>query len=175
MSIAYQVVIIIRLFPLVGCVEYRDGFRSLVADVPGLIDGAGKGKGRGHDFLRHLERTKVRTTLSHRYRGIGYRMGDAERRIWRFSLRRSVIRSYGDEDMMNRMTLVVANKIDLVSQNRREELLFELRAVAEDCGIQFVGDVLGISAGVTGEGLATLTKAIRNVVEAEEARNEGSP
>ena len=157
------------LNPLVGCVEYRDGFRSLVADVPGLIGGAGKGKGRGHDFLRHLERTKVLLYL------VDIAGSDGRCPKKDLEILTEEIRSYGDEDMMNRMTLVVANKIDLLSQNRREELLCELRAVAEDCGIQFVGDVLGISAGVTGEGLATLTKAIRNVVEAEEARNKGSP
>ena len=148
-----------------GCVEYRDGFRSLVADVPGLIDGAGRGRGRCHDFLRHIERTR---------RVLLYLVDIAESdgRCPKNDLKilKEDIRSYGDGDMMNRTTLVVANKIDLVSPDRGEELLLELRAVAEACGIQFVGDVLGISAGVTGEGLSTLTKAMRNIVEEEEAR-----
>jgi Obg family GTPase CgtA len=46
------------LHPLVGTIKYRDGFRVICADVPGLVDGAAEGRGRGHDFLRHLERTK---------------------------------------------------------------------------------------------------------------------
>lgn len=47
------------LNPLVGYVEYSDGSRLCVADVPGLIQGASEGRGKGHDFLRHLERTKA--------------------------------------------------------------------------------------------------------------------
>eukprot|EP00957_Ditylum_brightwellii_P038735 2928069-Ditylum_brightwellii.AAC.1 len=47
------------LHPLVGSIEYKDGFRVVCADVPGLIDGASEGRGRGFDFLRHLERTKA--------------------------------------------------------------------------------------------------------------------
>ena len=47
------------LNPLVGYVEYSDGTRLCVADVPGLIQGASEGRGKGHDFLRHLERTKA--------------------------------------------------------------------------------------------------------------------
>ena len=47
------------LNPLVGYVECSDGSRLCVADVPGLIQGASEGRGKGHDFLRHLERTKA--------------------------------------------------------------------------------------------------------------------
>ena len=156
------------LNPLVGCVEYRDGYRSLVADVPGLIGGAGEGKGRGHDFLRHLERTKVLLYL------VDIAGSDGRCPKNDLEILAEEIRSYGDEDMMNRLTLVVANKIDLLSQDLQEQLLLELRSVAEDCGINFVGEVLGISAGVTGEGLTTLAKAIRNILETEEARSKGS-
>lgn len=49
------------LHPYVGIVEFPDTFRLSVADIPGLIDGAHRNVGLGHDFLRHIERTKVRT------------------------------------------------------------------------------------------------------------------
>ena len=48
------------LHPYVGIVEFPDTFRLSVADIPGLIDGAHRNVGLGHDFLRHIERTKVR-------------------------------------------------------------------------------------------------------------------
>jgi GTPase involved in cell partitioning and DNA repair len=54
------------LNPLVGYIEYTDGSRVCVADVPGLIQGASEGRGKGHDFLRHLERTKALIFVSFR-------------------------------------------------------------------------------------------------------------
>ncbi|KAG7401598.1 Mitochondrial ribosome-associated GTPase 2 [Phytophthora boehmeriae] len=47
------------LHPYVGIVEFPDTFRLSVADIPGLIDGAHRNVGLGHDFLRHIERTKI--------------------------------------------------------------------------------------------------------------------
>merc|ERR1719195_1272653 len=45
--------------PYVGRVEFTDGSIMTIADVPGLVKGAHHGEGLGHEFLRHLERTKV--------------------------------------------------------------------------------------------------------------------
>ncbi|OQR95749.1 GTPase [Thraustotheca clavata] len=47
------------LHPFVGIVEFPDTYRFSVADLPGLIEGAHKNVGLGHDFLRHIERTKI--------------------------------------------------------------------------------------------------------------------
>ena len=47
------------LHPVVGVVEYPDYHRLTVADIPGLIDGAHANVGLGHEFLRHIERTKI--------------------------------------------------------------------------------------------------------------------
>ena len=47
----------------VGVVEYSDMEKISIADIPGLVDGASEDKGLGHDFLRHVERTKVKTKL----------------------------------------------------------------------------------------------------------------
>lgn len=53
------------LHPHIGVVEFPDSFRMTVADLPGLIDGAHLNVGLGHDFLRHVERTKVGVHTTH--------------------------------------------------------------------------------------------------------------
>ena len=47
------------LRPIVGTIEFPDFYRISIADIPGLIEGAHENVGLGHDFLRHIERTKV--------------------------------------------------------------------------------------------------------------------
>ncbi|CAM9699155.1 unnamed protein product, partial [Laminaria digitata] len=47
------------LTPVVGHVEYSDTIRLRVADIPGLIDGAHQNRGLGHEFLRHVSRTRA--------------------------------------------------------------------------------------------------------------------
>src|ERR1051325_3387838 len=51
------------LHPQIGIVEYEDFFRLTVCDVPGLIEGAHRNVGLGHEFLRHIERCKVLVLL----------------------------------------------------------------------------------------------------------------
>ena len=150
------------LNPLVGYIEYRDGFRVCAADVPGLIAGASEGKGKGHDFLRHLERTKA---LLYIVDAAGI---DGRDPIEDFEILLQELSAYGDGDMLNRRCLVVANKVDLLLEDEREEIFSKLRDKAQEAGIQMEADVLGISAGATGEGLPGLTKAIRKTVLSSE-------
>jgi GTP-binding protein len=154
------------LHPLVGCIEYRDGFRVMAADVPGLIGGASQGRGRGHDFLRHLERTKA---LLYIVDAAGVDERDPIHDLLTLT---DELSAYGDGDMLTRPALVVANKVDLLGADECKVILFELGAAAKDAGIRFAGDVIGISAGVTGVGLEQLSRAIRNVViESEHERS----
>ena len=154
------------LHPLVGTIDYRDGFRVMAADVPGLIDGASEGRGRGHGFLRHLERTKA---LLYIVDAAGV---DGRDPVGDLRVLAEEIASYGEGDMMRRPALVVANKLDLIPEEQeRERILFDLDLVAEEMGIKSAEEVHGISAGVTGEGLGPLSRAIRQVViRGEESR-----
>ena len=146
------------LNPLVGYVEYRDGFRVCMADVPGLIAGASAGNGKGHDFLRHLERTKA---LLYIIDAAGI---DGRDPVEDFEVLVQELSAYRDGDMLNRRCLVVANKVDLLLDDERKEISSKIQDKAEKAGIRMETDVLTISAGVTGEGLRLLTKAIRKTV-----------
>lgn len=177
------------LHPLVGSILYRDGYKVVMADVPGLIDGAAEGRGRGIEFLRHIERTKA---LVYIVDGVGVDGRDPvnDLRILGKELRQYGSSGifgenemagdegdYGEEmrrrrrEIMNRPSLILANKMDLIPEGdsgmgRREELLFQLSQVAEEVGIACDdSDIIGISAGVSGEGLRVLSKRLRQIVK----------
>jgi GTP-binding protein len=151
------------LNPLVGYIEYTDGNRVCVADVPGLIQGASEGKGKGHDFLRHIERTKALLFI------VDAAGMDRRCPISDLEILTEELAAYGDGNMLNRRSLVVANKIDLLDNDQQLEITEGLKSVVEEAGIRMEGDIVGISAGVTGEGLPVLSRAIRNIVKLNEA------
>jgi GTP-binding protein len=174
------------LEPLRGTVHYNDGHQIVMADVPGLIDGASEGRGRGIEFLRHIERTKALIYMVDGG-GVDGRNPVEDLRILAKELREygssgifgdndhhdmNEIHDDGDDmirrrrEIMNRPSLILANKMDLFSEDgRKEELQFQLGKVAEEVGINCKqGDILGVSAGVTGEGLRVLSRRLREVV-----------
>lgn len=177
------------LDPLVGSIQYKDGHSIIMADVPGLIDGAAEGRGRGIEFLRHIERTKALVYMVDAA-GVDGRDPINDLKILGNELREYGSSGifgenemggdgdgeYGEEmrkrrrEIMNRPSLILANKMDLISEvdagiGRRDELLFHLSQVAKEVGIVTEShDILGISAGVTGEGLKVLSKRLRQVV-----------
>ena len=146
------------LNPFVGVVEYRDGFRLRAADIPGLIDGASQGRGKGIEFLRHLERTKALLYI------VDAAGTDGRAPVKDLAILAKELSSYGGGDMLDRRALVVANKLDLLREGEREDIMMKLEIAAEEAGIQVYGDVLGISAGVSGVGLSNLSVAMRNIV-----------
>jgi GTP-binding protein len=127
------------LTPYLGIVA-APGYRSFtLADLPGLIEGASEGHGLGHQFLRHIERTRV---LVHVVDLFGGDPVGAYRQV------RAELIAYG-HGLEDRPEVVVANKIDLGSPG---DLLKELSAEVDR-------EVVPIS-GVTGEGLPRLVQAI---------------
>jgi GTPase len=94
------------LHPVIGIVKFDDYTRTRVADIPGLIDGAHTGTGLGHDFLRHIERTRF-LLLVIDMAGVDGRNPTNDYR----SLRKE-LKLYSAE-LAKRPGLVVANKMDL--------------------------------------------------------------
>jgi GTP-binding protein len=132
------------LTPNLGVVTMSGDRSFVVADVPGLIEGAHEGHGLGDRFLKHLERTKVLIHVID-ISGLSGRdpVGDLE--VLRTELSRF------DEDLARKPQIVAANKIDAVSD---DALIAPLEQRAREMDLPF----FRISA-VTGEGLDALLEA----------------
>ncbi len=106
------------LVPNLGVVELEDGISFVIADIPGLIEGAHTGAGLGHDFLRHTERTKL---ILHVLDISGSEERDP---IEDFKIIQEELRLYRTR-LDERPVLIVANKMDL---SGAEENLKRLRS-----------------------------------------------
>ena len=93
------------LHPQIGIVEYADFFRLTVCDVPGLIAGAHRNLGLGHEFLRHIERCKILVLLLDMAATDGRQPWDDYQ---------SLLHELGQYDptLLDKPRLVVANKMD---------------------------------------------------------------
>lgn len=130
------------LIPNLGVVRAKDGQSFVCADIPGLIEGASEGKGLGHQFLRHIERTAL---LAHMVDVTGGFEGRDPIDDYRIINRE--LEAYAPE-LSRRPMVVLANKCDMPNT---EEKVEELRRMAEADGHQF----FAIST-VTGQSLDEL-------------------
>ena len=137
------------LEPHLGTVDLGDFRTFVIADIPGLIEGAHEGHGLGDRFLRHVERT---TLLLH----LVDVSSSGRDPVSDYSIINHELAAY-DSRLASRDQIVVATKIDALDQLER---LASLRAQAEKDGHQF----FAISA-VTGEGVRELIQAVAKKVE----------
>jgi GTP-binding protein len=104
------------LKPNLGIVEYRD-FRSFVmADIPGIIEGAAEGKGLGHYFLRHIERNSTLLFLI---------SADSDSVAEQYQILLSELERYNPE-LLDKNRVIAVSKADLLDQELRTELTQEL-------------------------------------------------
>lgn len=135
------------LNPNLGVVDLPDGQGFVLADIPGLIEGASEGVGLGHEFLRHIERTKL---IIHVVDAAGTEGRDPVDDIYKIN---AELEAY-NPDIARRPQVIAANKIDAVYQDG-ENPVTRLKAEFEPRGI----DVFPVS-GVTGEGIKELLFAV---------------
>lgn len=138
------------LIPNLGMVQLSDERSFVVADVPGLIEGAHEGAGLGHRFLRHLERTRVLVHLLE----VNEVPGRAPLQDYK-TLRREL--ELYDPRMAGRAEVVVLNKMDLPASRKK---LATLQRHFAKKGLPF----LAISAA-TGEGIPELLRAMWTALE----------
>lgn len=127
------------LDPELGVAESAE-MRFVLADIPGLIEGAAKGAGLGQRFLRHVERTKA----------LVYVLDGSQPEVWTQleTVRREVAEF--SAELAGRPQIVVVNKVDLPEAKR-------LRSRTRRAGVHYV-------SALTGEGIAELIGAIATLV-----------
>ena len=130
------------LVPNLGVVRGTDDFEMIVADVPGLIEGAAEGRGLGHQFLRHVERARVLAVL------LDLSPYDGTSPTEQLKVLLGELENYKPE-LLTRPRVLVSSKIDVAIQDSLEE---SIRV-----------------SSVTGEGIQTLKYELQNLVV--EARN----
>ncbi len=140
------------LNPNLGVVDLGDGQGFVIADIPGLIEGASEGVGLGHDFLRHIERTKV---LIHMVDAASVEGRDPVEDIRAIN---HELEAFNPE-LMSRPQIIAANKIDAIYAED-EDPVQRLRDAFEAEGIP----VFAISA-VSGKGLKELMYHVNEILK----------
>ena len=126
------------LIPNLGVVKKRSGDGYVVADIPGLIEGASEGVGLGHDFLRHVERCRFLVHLID---------STEENPLENYKKINLELEKYSQK-LANLYQIVALNKIDAIDEERKTELKAQFKEVVEN--------IFFISA-VTGENIEKLT------------------
>lgn len=132
------------LNPNLGVVDLDGGDGFVIADIPGLIEGASEGVGLGHEFLRHIERTKVMIHM------VDAASTEGRDPLEDIKVINAELESYNAE-LANRPQVIAANKIDAFYGDEGEEVLQRLKEEFEPKGIK----VFPISA-VSGKGVREL-------------------
>lgn len=138
------------LIPNLGVVEWKDGNSFVMADIPGIIEGAHEGAGLGHQFLRHVERTKL---LIHVLDVSGM---EGRNPIEDFKIINKELVNY-NEKLAQRRQIVALNKIDLVLE---EEQINAVKKQLKEMGYE----VYTISAA-TKKGIEPLMDRVIELLE----------
>ncbi len=136
------------LVPNLGIIEFGEDKCLTIADIPGLIEGASHGKGLGHRFLKHIERTKFLIHI------IDIADGSTNEILRNVNLLLNELKEY-NAALLRKEKIVLINKTDLLPKDsdKLEEVSSELKALGMDS--------LPVSA-LTGEGLDRLRDILKN-------------
>lgn len=141
------------LSPNLGVVRISDTYEFVVADIPGLIEGASQGAGLGHEFLKHIERTKLLVHL------LDASESEGRDAISDFEIINDELKQYNPK-LLERYQICALNKIDLCNTKEKIERAEEIEQTIKDKGYE----VLRISAATT-EGTNALVKRCASLLE----------
>lgn len=141
------------LNPNLGVVDLEGADGFVIADIPGLIEGASEGIGLGHEFLKHIERTKV---IIHLVDAASTEGRDPVEDIEKIN---HELASY-NEGLLLKPQVIAANKIDVLYGEEEEEAINKIKEAFESKGIK----VFPIS-GVSGKGIKELLYHVSDVLK----------
>lgn len=137
------------IVPNLGVVRKSDGDGYVIADIPGLIEGASEGIGLGYDFLRHVERCRFLLHIVD---------GTEENPIQNYRIINEELKKYS-EKLANLYQIVAINKIDAIDETRQKELASEF----EKLGVKPF-----LISAVTGENLQSIKNELEEKVNSIE-------
>ena len=140
------------IIPNLGVVKTKDGNGFVIADIPGIIEGASEGVGLGIQFLRHVERTRL---LLHFLDVSGQ---EGRNPIEDFNAINKELKKYS-EKLATRKQIIVANKIDAIDETQSEELK-AVEKLAKEQNLE----LFKISAA-TGQGVQELIDYVTNTLK----------
>ena len=138
------------IVPNLGVVKTKDGNGFVIADIPGIIEGASEGVGLGIQFLRHVERSRL---LLHFLDASGE---EGRNQVEDFYAINKELKKYS-EKLSNRKQIIVANKIDIMQD---DTILKEIEKLAKKEKLEFFK-----ISGVTGEGVEELIDHVTEVLK----------
>ncbi|MBM9614189.1 GTPase ObgE [Desulfobulbus rhabdoformis] len=141
------------LEPQLGVLHLKYSEPCIIADIPGLIEGAHEGVGLGHRFLRHIERTSILLHLIDA-------SGEGDQPLEEYKILEAELAAY-KEELLERTHLVLLNKIDLIDEERLKEIQDQFASL----GLE----VRAISAE-TGEGLESIKERLADLLEEQRAQ-----
>ena len=144
------------LVPNLGVVETSYGDSFVMADIPGIIEGASQGVGLGYDFLRHIERTRILVHVIDASSREGRDPGEDIRLI------NEELKAYSDE-LVTRPMIVAANKMDIIAPEERDDIISSIRKSLDEDGYDDV-EIIPISAA-TGEGIDKLLEKLSKLLQ----------
>ena len=141
--------------PVLGIVELSDYRRFVMADIPGLIEGAHKGTGLGYEFLKHIERTRIIVHI------LDVMPLDGSDPAANYKTIRSELEHYS-KALAGKQEVIVANKIDLGPDGKKVKALTR----------KLKKEIHPISA-VTGKGVKELTELLWQKVKETKGESDG--
>lgn len=139
--------------PNLGVVDLDEGGGFVIADIPGLIEGASEGLGLGHKFLRHIERTKVIIHI------VDAASTEGRDPIEDIRLINDELTSYNPE-LAKLPQVIAANKIDVLYGEEEEQVIKRLKKAFEPEGFE----IFAISA-VSGKGVKELLYHVKGILD----------
>ena len=139
--------------PHLGVVDLKDAKGFVVADIPGLIEGAADGIGLGHEFLRHIERTKV---IIHIVDAAGTEGRDPVEDIYAINKELALY----NEELTKRPQIIAANKLDMIFDGSEDDVIKRLKDEFEPMGY-----VVYPMTAISGDGVKDILYKVREMLD----------